>query len=65
MTRTLIIAMLSLLIGCAVRNVQKDCKDPSDCAPFHHSGGVIPAPNIARPLEKGQFIRVYPSARPY
>ena len=70
-----IVAMLIFLLGivCIVVSVsgcahgptndQKDCSHPEDCAPLHHSGGQFPTPNIARPLERGQFIRVYPAAR--
>ena len=48
------------LSSCAVGRPRPTCENPVDCAPPHRSGGE-PVPNIMRPLERGQFIRVYPS----
>lgn len=47
--------------SCSRPNVAKDCSLPSECAPFHHAGGHLPAPNIMKPLDKGQTVRVFPA----
>lgn len=61
MSRVPLILMVALAAGCTGRRVQKDCSIPSDCAPFHHTGGTVPAPNIMKPLDKAQNVRRFPS----
>lgn len=59
-TQSLCIALAGS-VGCTTTRQQKDCSIPSDCAPFHHTGGTVPAPNIMKPLDKAQNVRRFPS----